>query len=212
MKRFVLAALLLAGCDDDQPRAPTPEEMGPLGDPAVSTAWEIGPVINGNNYSGGAPLHPEQAADGLVISFPTPETHVHYVAFRHGSLAGKTTIRMRYRVEGGLFRPVKAPELPSIGPVLYFATSDNDWRSDGQRWWVSLPPMPIEPGEYELVASLKGVWGSVMTMTSANAAAFEAAKAKADRVGFTLGGGDGLGHGVTADTPSSITILSFEVL
>ena len=63
-----------------------------------ASSWEIGPIINGRNYSLALP-GPSQLGDdfGLTIS---PNAEPHYVTFSHGSLRGKTQIRMRYRVDG----------------------------------------------------------------------------------------------------------------
>jgi hypothetical protein len=41
--------------------------------------------------------------------------------------------------------------------------------------------------------------------------AFREALAKADQVGFVLGGGDGLGHGVYATGPARLIVTSFRV-
>jgi hypothetical protein len=44
-----------------------------------------------------------------------------------------------------------------------------------------------------------------------NPAAFRAALAEADQVGFVLGGGDGYGHGVFATGPARIVVTDFRV-
>ena len=59
---------------------------------------------------------------------------------------------------------------------------------------------------------IDGKWTAVETSSAqANPAAFRAALAEADQVGFVLGGGDGYGHGVFATGPARLTILSFKV-
>jgi hypothetical protein len=42
-------------------------------------------------------------------------------------------------------------------------------------------------------------------------AAFRAAIANADQVGFVLGGGDGFGHGVFATGPARLVVTDFRV-
>ena len=44
-----------------------------------------------------------------------------------------------------------------------------------------------------------------------NPAEFAAALANASRIGFVLGGGDGLGHGVYATGPLRLVVTGFEV-
>src|SRR5687767_1791399 len=64
------------------------------------SAWVIGPIIRGQSRSRGMPLHPSPGPGrGWHIDFPQAPGSVHYVTFRHGSLAGKSRIVMRYRVE-----------------------------------------------------------------------------------------------------------------
>jgi hypothetical protein len=72
--------------------------------------------------------------------------------------------------------------------------------------------MPITPGEHVMVAPLDGNWTAVQSSTArSNPAAFRAALAGADRVGFVLGGGDGYGHGVFATGPARLTVTDFRV-
>ncbi len=83
----------------------------------------------------------------------------------------------------------------------------------GGRWWATFnSPAPIAAGDHEITVPLNGPWTSVYVMSAAkNITEFTAAKAKAGRVGFTLGGGDGYGHGVRATGPAKFTILDFKV-
>jgi hypothetical protein len=63
-----------------------------------------------------------------------------------------------------------------------------------------------------MVAPLDGNWTAVQRSSARNnPAAFRAAIAASDQVGFVLGGGDGYGHGVTATGPARLTILDFRV-
>jgi hypothetical protein len=182
----------------------------------VASNWEIGPIINGKNYSIGMPLRPMQTADGWAFDFPLTPGSVHYVTSRYGSLAGKSHIVMRYRIEADAntqFAPPCCPGFLSIGPTMYFQQRGDDWNTDGKRWWATFKTtMPIKPGEYELDIPLDGPWTSVFSMSAAkNPQQFMTAKMYADRVGFTFGGGDGYGHGVYATGQARFVVTSFVI-
>jgi hypothetical protein len=162
------------------------------------------------------PLHPIQTPDGWAFDFPLQTGTVNYVTYRFGSLAGKTHIVMRYRIEtdtGVEIRPTSDPAFLSIGPTVYFERANDDWVTDNYRWWDTLDrTVPIVAGEFQLDVPLDGRWTDVMGGTPApDAAGFQAAIRKADRVGFTFGGGTGYGHGVFATGPARFTLLSFKV-
>jgi hypothetical protein len=162
------------------------------------------------------PLNPTQTTDGWAFDFPLAPGKVGYVTYRFGSLAGKSRIVMRYRIEADptvqIF-PMCCPQLDSIGPTLYFQQRGDDWNTDGKRWWATFDTRhPIQGGEYELNIPLDGAWTSVFTMTAqSNPQQFANAKQNADRVGFTLGGGDGYGHGVYANGVARIVVTSFRI-
>lgn len=182
--------------------------------------WVIGPVIRGRNYSEGMPLHPSPGPDGgWHIDLPRAPGSVHYVTFRHGSLAGKRRIVMRYRVEaepGARIAPATAPQGPSI-LTLYFQRAGDNWTARGRyetyRWYATFASqMPITAGEHEIVAPLDADWTAVETSSArSNPAAFRDAIANADQVGFVLGGGTGYGHGVFATGRARLIVTDFRV-
>ncbi len=192
-------------------------------DPMLASSWEIGPITPTRNYSVNMPLSPSSHEDGWAFDFPQPDAaagHVHYVTFRHGSLSGKSRIVLRYRIEaapGVEIRPVSQPTAPSI-LVIYFQRRGDDWSGRGKyeayRWWASFNMhMPITPGVHELSVPLEGRWSAVQDSTAINnPKAFRDAIRDADRVGFTFGGGTGLGHGVYATGPAKFVVTSFEVV
>jgi hypothetical protein len=150
---------------------------------------------------------------------PRAPGSVHYVTFHHGTLAGKRHIEMRYRIEaapGVRILPVTGPTLPSI-ITLYFQRRGDDWSGRGPfeayRWYATFASQsPITPGEHVIVAPLSGKWTAVETSSAGgNPAAFDAAVAAADQVGFVLGGGDGYGHGVFATGPARLVVTQFRV-
>jgi hypothetical protein len=167
--------------------------------------WSIGPTIRGRNYSPGMPPHPSPSREGgMQIELPRAPASLHYVTFRHGSLAGKRRIVMRYRIEadpGVRIVPTTVPALPSV-ITLYFQRAGDTWsgRRDYEtyRWFATFAShWRPEPGEHVMTAPLDGGWTAIQTSTASSAPeAFRAALANADQVGFVLGGGDGYGHGV----------------
>jgi len=200
--------------------APTPTPIGTVTpDAMLASNWEIGPIINGQNYSSGIPTTPTQNTapqQGWGFDFPLYPGSVHYVTFRYGSLAGKTHIVMHYRIDADTsigIHPITQPDAPSMGPTIYFQEKGDDWNTDGMRWWATFAtPLPIVPGEYTIDVPLDGKWTSVVSMTAAtNPTDFSRAKQNADRVGFTFGGGTGYGHGVYADGNARFVLESFNV-
>jgi hypothetical protein len=215
LRTAALAAFaLLAACGDEAAGA---EPAAAASNPA---AWTIGPIIRGRNYSIGAPLHPSpRRGGGLQIDLPLAPGSVHYVTFRHGPLAGKRRIVMRYRLElargAGL---VAASDGRSASMItLYFQRAGDSWSGRGRfetyRWYATFATQtPMTPGDHVIVAPLDGAWTAVETSKALSSpAAFRAALAEADQVGFVLGGGDGFGHGVSATGPARLIITSFRV-
>ena len=184
------------------------------------SAWTIGPIVRGRNYSRGMPLQPSPSrSGGFEFAFPQAPGSVHAVTFPHGSLAGKRRIVMRYRVDaapGVQIVPRTAPNLPSM-ITLYFQRAGDDWSARGPfeayRWYATFATQsPIRPGEHVLVAPLSGNWTAVQSSNArTNPAAFRAALAEADQVGFVLGGGDGFGHGVRATGPARLVVTDFRI-
>jgi hypothetical protein len=178
--------------------------------------WEIGPLINGKDYSAGMPLHPVQTSDGWAFDIPLGPNSVNYVTFPFGSLTGKKEIVMHYRIEadpGVQIVPVCCSGSPAIGPTMYIQEQGDDWVTDGQRWWATFDTKsPMIGGDFDVTIPLNGAWTSVMTMTAqSNPQQFVTAKDNAGRIGFTLGGGDGFGHGVYATGPARVVVTAFKV-
>ncbi len=187
---------------------------------AVASDWTIGPIIRGRNYSRGMPLRPTpRPGGGWQVDLPQAPRSIHYVTFRHGSLAGKSRIVMRYRIEadpGVKVVPRTAPASPSM-ITLYVQRRGDDWSArepyEAYRWFANFATQsPVTSGEHVLTAPLSGNWSAVQSSTvRTNPAAFRAALANADEVGFVLGGGEGLGHGVSATGRARLIVTSFRV-
>jgi len=216
LRAAAFIALMLPGACGDGAQAnagAAAEAPGPRG-------WEIGPVIRGRNHSRGAAPRPSPGpGGGWHIDLPRAPGSVHYVTFRHGPLAGRSRIVMRYRVEadrGVRIAPATVPGAPSI-ITLYFQRRGDDWSARGRfeayRWYATFAShSPIASGEHEMVAPLDADWTAVLTSSArGDPAAFRAALADADRVGFVLGGGDGYGHGVFATGRARLIVTDFRV-
>ena len=183
--------------------------------PMPTRAWEIGPIINGRNHSVGV-SRPSHFKDGWGFTINS-RAEPHYVTFRHGSLRGKTQIRMRFRVDGpggAIIHGAKCPLGSPSAVTLYFQRGGDDWATDGGRWWATFASVPLKgpTGEMEIVAPLDAKWTSVLNMTAwNNPRAFAAARANADRVGFTFGNCQGYGHGARATAPVRFVVTRFQV-
>ena len=182
----------------------------------VASNWEIGPIIDGKNYSVGMPERPVQTNDGWAFDFPLAGGHVGYITYPFGSLSGKSRIVMRYRIEadpGVKFLPKCCADLLGQGPTMYFQMANDDWQREGGRWFATFnSPWPIVAGEFELNIPLDGNWTSVYTWAASDhQLEFTQAKAGAGRIGFTFGGGDGYGHGVYATGRARMVVTSFVV-
>jgi hypothetical protein len=211
---FLLPLALPAACGDASAGAAAAAV------PPDPSAWAIGPIVRGRNYSQGVPLHPTpRRGGGWHIDIPRAPGSVHYVTFRHGPLAGKRRLVMRFRVEAAPgVRLLAASDGRSPAMItLYFQRSGDDWSGRGRfeayRWYATFATRtPVVPGSYEMAAPLDGPWTAVETSRARTSpAAFRAAVAEADRVGFVLGGGDGFGHGVFATGPAWLIVTAFRV-
>jgi hypothetical protein len=218
MRAMTIAAMLLTS-----PLAAAPMAFSSAAATPPAQAWEIGPIIRGRNYSVGMPLSPTPARTGWYFDFPNPAAssgHVHYLTFRHGSLAGKRRIVMRYRIDaprGTRFVPQQSPQNTAL-LSLYFQRRGDNWsgrgRYDPYRWYAPMhTAVPLTPGEHVVTARLDDLWTGVNVTTAAtDPEAFREALEDADRVGFVLGSVAGRGHGVYATKPARFTVISFEVI
>ncbi len=194
--------------------------------PPSASAWEIGPVIRGRNYTIGMPLQPTPLRSGWFFDFPNPTAaagHVHYLTYPHGSLQGKRRIILRYRIDaarGVRFVPQEDQNLPATLSLFFQRRGDN-WSGGGlfgrystYRWYSPHEKMKtIAVGNYEMAINLDdpdwiGVNGE---LASTKPERFADAKWKAERVGFVLGSQRARGHGVFSTGPARFTLLDFRV-
>lgn len=201
----------------------SPVAANPVSAPGAS-AWEIGPVIRGRNYSVGMPLHPAPSPGDWSFDFPVGSAeagHVHYVTFRPASMAGKSRIVVRYRIDaerGTRFVPQAYPGSPAI-VSLYLQRRGDTWSAKGRynfyRWYAPFATArELSPGVHEVSIALDDPdWVSVMGPNAGKAQAeMLAALADPDRLGLVFGSSEGRGHGVFATRPARFTLLSFRIL
>jgi hypothetical protein len=101
--------------------------------------------------------------------------------------------------------------------TLYIPQRGDDWSARGPyeayRWFANFATQsPVTPGDHVLIAPLNANWSAVQSSTvQTNPAGFRTALANADEVGFVLGGGEGLGHGVYATGRARLIVTSFRI-
>ena len=204
----IALSLLLRDKDNNEP---IPASTDPQ-------AWELGPIYDGVNVSQGANLYPTDR--GWCIDIPLiNEGSVHYVTRPTGSLEGKTKVTLVCELvmaPGVKLCPVKSPKAPSL-LTLYFQRRGVNWSGIGKyetyRWYAGCSTqINLSAREYTIEALFDDNWTAVQTSSLyMNPEAFADALANAGRIGFVLGGGDGLGHGVSATGPAKLIIKSFVV-
>ena len=213
-KSFALASVLITlgacGSDSGGSRStPTPNRP-----PAASSGWEIGPIIDGRNYSPGAVA---LSADSFTI--PPAPGHLNALTRATGPLSIRNTIRLRYRIdlaEGAAIEPPCCPGSPA-SLALFIQRRGDNWSARAQyetfRWYsTSHFISPLEAGEHELIVPLSGRWTAVLTSASdTSPAAFREALANAARIGIVFGGGTGWAHGASATGEARFTILEWSV-
>ena len=190
----VLACFILISCKQDD------------GDEQASnTYWSV------NDWE--SPLKPNRARiSGDTLSIPAAPGSANYVT-RPGKLTTASTMKLSFTLDA----PVTAKENPSAPATatLYFQRKGDNWSAQGPyetyRWYASFATVKlVGPGEYHLEAPLSERWIAVQGSNSFDSPeAFLAAIENVEKVGFVLGGGGGLGHGVTG--PAKLTINSFSI-
>lgn len=205
---YLWAGLILTACGGGGGGgSPAPEAA------ATPSEWAV-------EHSVGVPSHLQPHPDGWALDIPHPNAeagHVHYITHPTGPLTGKTKVTLRLRIEaapGVRLVPTRFPDSPALLTVYFQRAGDSlTARHEDYRWYASFATVVgLAAGEYVIEAPLDANWTAVLTSSRANnPAGFQAALEHAARIGFVLGGGDGLGHGVYATGPARLIVTAFEV-
>ena len=186
----------------------------------AGATWSIGPTVRGKNHSPGLPATMRGTPEGAAFDFPYPRAsagHVHYVTAPAGSLAGASRMVIRYRIDAAPGTRFVAQEDPQGTATisLYFQRAGDTWtmRTPRYRWYSPEDRLvPLSPGTHEIAIDFDEEWHAMThERRSAIPGAFEAALARAERVGFTFGSAPLRGHGVYATGPARFTLLDFRV-
>lgn len=179
--------------------------------PAQATQWEL-------QFARNMPPHPTALGQGFYIDLPQPTAEVgslHYVTRPVGDLSGFTKVVVDYRIdmaEGTRILPRRFPDAPSM-LTLYFQREGDSMtaRHEDYRWYASFAThSPITAGEHRMEARFDSNWTAVLHSTAQNnPQGYGLGLKHASRIGFVVGGGDGLGHGIYATGPARLTVTGF---
>lgn len=153
-------------------------------------------------WSAGVPKRPTAAGNGWHIDFPNAPGHLNYVQwFKAHKLAGSITAR--FTITGGGF---VAPEYGFPASLGLIIQRKGERGQMDYRWFSDMAHL-LEAGEATVTVPLTVEhWGDVMG--GRDPAAFAAALADVESIGFVFGSAGGRGHGVHALEPSRITLHS----
>jgi hypothetical protein len=198
--------------------APTPFPPPPPPPPApLSANWQLGPIINGKNYSVGTDWYPATGNFTWPVAqkgLPREQTPgPHYLTKPCSGIQGRS-IRVSYTVTGdGKFFGSVGGQSDFVYLCVFFRVipGDNWGGIDGFRWW-SETQFPITPGSHTIEVALSHpAWVSVMGKGTPDL--FTNAMMTAGEIGVTFGNDEGRGHGVSSETGNSAFVLeSFEVV
>ncbi len=188
--------------------------------PPPPVSWTVGPVIAGRSYSHEVPPR-AIAGPGRSWWVPIPgrSGSLNALTMTARPLSGARRIVLTYRIEAGPGVTVSARSVPGAPALvtLYLQRRGDDWSARGPyeayRWYASFATQTITPNVTRtIVAPLTGNWTAVERSSARTSpAAFRAALADPQVVGFVLGGGDGLGHGIVADGPARLVVTDFRI-
>jgi len=192
-------------------------------DSVASSQWEIGPIINGRQYSVGMPTSPTPDGEGFWFDFPKAQKGLdrwstpgpHYMTKPTSGISG-SKIKLVYEITGdGQFFGSTGNQSPLVYLCVFFQRAGDNWSGadafEAHRWW-SAKMFPLKAGKHDVEVPLaREDWLSVYNRGTE--AQFAEALRKASSIGFTFGNDEGRGHGVSSPTGgSSFRLISFAVV
>lgn len=188
-------------------------------------AWEIGPVVRGENASVGMPLAPRRLPDGAVaFDFPIAgrgqiDAQIDAMTAPVRPLAGARQITLRYRIDAGPRTRFVADERPDERATvsLYLQQHGDTWTARGRyasyRWYVpGRAVVPLTPGVHQLVVRFDEEWTNVNGQPrSSDPRGYRFALQGTARIGLAFGSPSLRSHGVYATGPARFTLLGFDI-
>jgi hypothetical protein len=224
----IALVLLLAGCAGNKTIKPGSSQAG----------WIVGPVVHGENRSPGAWVQRNHEGAILAVHIPYGTLgdgtvgdrigELSGITYVHGSLAGKTRIVARFRIEGeeGVTLQPSQAGYTNATATLFFQRAGDNWGAQGKyeayRWFATQHTIYnlAVGGEYEISAPLDAGWTATQVSTLEanptppavyNLSGFRDALASAESVGIVFGGGDGFAHGIYASGPARFVLIGFKL-
>lgn len=188
-----------------------------------ASAWEIGPVARGRNYSVGMPAQPSPGPRGsLVFEFPLAGAgQVDALTTAVGPLAGARQITLRYRIDAARGTRFVADETPAETATvsLYFQRAGDSWSGKGRyqayRWYApARAVIPLTPGEHAVTVRFDEVWTNVGGQPNSapeQRDAYAAALGDTARIALAFGSDARRSHGVYATGPARFTLLDLDI-
>ena len=184
-------------------------------------AWEIGPWVDGRNYSEGMPAHPRPAAGGaLVFDLPIAgRGQIDAMTTAVGPLIGARQITLHYRIDAAPGTQFIADETPREPATVsfYFQRRGDNWSGSGRyesyRWYVPVRAViPLAAGERTVTVRLDEAWTNVYGRPNTqDPEGFAAALAETSEIGIAFGSASRRSHGVYATGPASFTLLGLKI-
>lgn len=171
------------------------------------SAWTIGPIIGGQSYSPGMPLHPTMMNGGFYFDFPQSDG-VHYVT-RPVSEPGRSVMTAAFDIDGsGQFVATQGTAPAAIR--LFLQRRGDTWSDAGGyehfRWWSVPLTLAIGSGFTLSAALTPDQWTNGIGQH--NVDGFMTALGDLESVGVTFGG-EFAGHGVYVVGSARFTMRSF---
>lgn len=183
-------------------------------------AWEIGPVVNGRNFSVGMPARPNAGERGGVsFEFPRRGGEIDALTTNIGPLSGAQEITIVYRIDASrntAFVPAETPgDVATVS--IYFQQGGDTWTARGRyasyRWYVpGRAVTPLAPGRHAVTVKLDEPWTNVNGKTSTqDPAGFAQALERTASLGLAFGTSSARSHGVYATGPARFTLLALTI-